>query len=252
MFQLKEVREVAFTNSNPRSEFHGEDHVRAIDIAMQIEGSNDLLDLIESGLRAHHYMNREADSGQQLLVDALRHLPDLRFPKLTRSHAYAKGEHWKGYRFVIDYGLDERAVDLSDCVLTGLRYELQEGGSVTIGFTVQFNGDELNDDRLYGRLAGLATLGEGHVQLLAPATLLPVRKGWRSGRADTANADGGGELFEEHPNGQEREEHPEGEFAQGSPEAALLESVQQQQPEPLAAPVKRGRGKRAAAGAPLQ
>lgn len=257
MFQLEEVREVTFTNSNPRSEFHGEDHVRAIDIAMTIAGENTLLDLIEPGLREHHYTNRDLKAGQQPLPDIVIPLPHLRFRNLPERYAYAKGEKWRGYRLVIDYGIGGPSnVDLTDCALAGVWYELQEGGSVTIGWTVQYNGDELQDDRLYGRLAGLATAAEGHVQLLAPATLLPVKKGWRSGRADTPQTDGGGKLFDaEHPdNGTEEEDgHPEGEgFADGSPEAALLDSVQQTEPDPFQAPAKGRRGRKAAAGATLQ
>ena len=224
-FELQTVREVTFTNSNPRSEFHGEEHVRAIDISMTISGENTLLDLIEPGLREHEYTNRDLKAGQKPLPDVAVPLPHRRFPHLPEKVQYAKGDKWRGYRFVIDYGLGAEAgsnVDLTDCVLASLWYELQEGGTVTVGFTVQYNGDELNDDRLYGRLAGLATLGEGHVQLLAPAALLPVKKGWRSGKADatTEPTDGGGKLFEQPEDGTDDDVVHE----PGSPEAALAAS----------------------------
>src|SRR4051812_22155842 len=142
MFELTETSAVTFTNSNPRSEFHGEDHERAIDIAMTITGENTLLDLIEPGLREHHYTNRDLKAGQESLPDVIVPLPHLRHPNLPRKLAYAKGEHWRGYRFVIDYGIGgDSNVDLTDCALAGLWYEVQEGGSVTIGFTVQYNGE---------------------------------------------------------------------------------------------------------------
>lgn len=70
-FELQQVTEVTFTNSNPRSEFHGEDHVRAIDISMTLTGDNTLLDLLEPGLREHEYTNRDLKAGQQPLPDVV-------------------------------------------------------------------------------------------------------------------------------------------------------------------------------------
>jgi hypothetical protein len=46
-FELTEVTQVSITNANPRREFHGEEKVRAIDIAFCLKGENTLLDLIE-------------------------------------------------------------------------------------------------------------------------------------------------------------------------------------------------------------
>lgn len=189
-FELQNVTAVKFTNSNPRSEFHGDEHVRAIDIAMVIEGENHLLDLIEKGLREREYCNRALQAGQEPLPDVVIPLPNLRFPKLPARTSYGtKKDRARGYRFIIDYGLGEEGgsnVDFTDCVVGGLWYEVFEGGSVKVGFTVQYNGDDLNDDALYGRLAGLATMAEGHVQLIAPPTLVLVKgKGWRSGKSDT-------------------------------------------------------------------
>jgi len=189
-FELQAVTQVKFTNSKPRSEFHGEEHVRAIDISMTISGENTLLDLIEKGLREHHYCNKALQAGQEPLPDVIIPLPNLRFPKLPARTTYgSKKDRARGYRFTLDYGLGAEAgsnVDLTDCVLANVWYELMEGGTSKIGFTVQYNGDELNDDALYGRLAGLATMGEGHVQLIAPPVLQLVKgKGWRSGKEDT-------------------------------------------------------------------
>lgn len=251
-FELQQVTEVAFTNSNPRSEFHGEDHVRAIDISMTITGDNTLLDLFEPGLREHEYTNRDLKAGQQPLPDVVIPLPHLRFPKLPERVAYAKGEKVRGYRFVIDYGLGEEAgsnVDLTDCAVGGQWYEKQQGGTVTLGFSVHYNGDELNDDRLYGRLAGVATLGKGHVQLLAPPTLIPVSKGWRSGKADTPPLkNGGGELFSEvqDEGTGEREEHPEGtpEEALAATETNPVATGEAEWPFPLSAHEEKPKGRR--------
>lgn len=191
-FQLEAVTEVAFTNANVRRELHGEEHVRAVDITMKMRGENTLLDLIEKGLREHHYCNRALQAGQESLPDVLVPMPDLRYPKLPRSHTYGKGEKFRGYRFVQDFGLGEEGgsnLDFSDCVLTGVRYELDVDdakGTVEIAWTIQYNGEELQDDALYGRCAGLATVGKGHVQIIAPPVLTLVKgKGYRSGKPDT-------------------------------------------------------------------
>lgn len=76
-------------------------------------------------------------------------------------------------------------MDFSDAVLTGLHYDLFEGGSVTIKGKVQYNGDELLDNDLFGELSGLAAEGEIYIKLLAPAELLQAKKGYRAGRPDT-------------------------------------------------------------------
>ena len=63
-FELIEPTKVTITNANPRRELHGEDKVRAIDIAFTLTGENTLLDLLEPGLREHHYCNKAATDDQ--------------------------------------------------------------------------------------------------------------------------------------------------------------------------------------------
>lgn len=255
-FQLPELTECTCTNANPRTEMHGEERVRALDLTFKLVGENTLLDRIAPGLREHHYRNKAADASQETLPDVVIPLPNLRFPQLP---ADIKWDQWKvrGYRWIWDWGRDAQHVDFTDAVLASLSYSMQEGGSVEVKFTVSYNGDELADNERYGELCGLAAMGKVHIQLLAPAELVPVKKGWRSGKAD-APTDGGAPLLEGKGPGDDDldeddtgEQHPEGGFAEGSPEAALLDSVQQE-PDPFATPAKRGRGKRAAAGATLQ
>lgn len=227
-FELQTVTEVTFTNANTRPEFHGEEHVRAVDITMRLKGENTLLDLIEKGLREHHFCNHSLQAGQEPLPEVVIPLPNLRHPKLPTKFAYAKGEKWRGYRFTQDYGLGEEGgsnLDFTDCVLTGISYEIFEGGSVEIGFTIQYNGDELADDGVYGRCAGLATEGTGHVQIIAPPTLTLVKgKGsYRSGKPDAPPAgdgDGGGDLLDGDGDGDGDGGHAGGED-EDTPERAL-------------------------------
>jgi hypothetical protein len=221
-FELPEVTAVAFTNANVRRELHGEEHVRAVDIAMSMKGENTLLDLIEPGLREHHFCNRAMTAGQETLPDVVIPLPNVRHAKLPTKFQYAKGEKWRGYRFVLDFGLGgDSNLDFSDCVLTGIWYELSEGGSVEIGWTIQYNGEELTDDGTYGRLAGLATVGQGHVQVIAPPVLQLVKnKGYRSGKPDTPQGgsdEGQEDLLGDGDEGDDTEED--------TPEAALSRAV---------------------------
>lgn len=227
MFQLETVTEVTFTNANLRAEFHGEEHVQAIDLSVSIEGGNELLDLIQPGLLVHHYTNRAATQGQDQLPEMIAALPNLRHPKLPTVYRYGKDEKPRGYRLEIDHGLGDRNLVLEDCVRGSLSYEIFEGGSVRVDTVLQYNGERLTDNAFLGRLASLPTQGQAHILLQAPAELVLVKgKGWRSGKADApAQTDGGGELFDGAEPGPghndqddigEGEEHPE-----GSPEAAL-------------------------------
>ncbi|WP_313237840.1 hypothetical protein [Delftia acidovorans] len=184
-FELAESTAVTITNANPRRELHGEEKVRAIDISFTLTGENTLLDLLEPGLREHHYCNKAATAGQEALPGVLIPLPNLRHPQLPLLYHYGKGQKWRGYRFIWDWGIEDAHVDFMDAVLTGLHYELSEGGSVTIKGTIQYNGDELQDNDVFGELSGLAAEGEIYIKLLAPAELLQAKKGYRAGKPDT-------------------------------------------------------------------
>lgn len=215
-FQLPDVTKITVTNANPRREFHGEDKVRAIDLACKLTGENTLLDLIKPGLREHHFCNTALTAGQETLPDVVIPLPNLRFPQLPLSYQFAKGEKWRGYRLVRDYGLDDESFDFTDVVLAGLHYEIAEGGSVTISWTIQYNGDELADNDLYGMLSGLASEGDIHVKLIAPAELVSAKKGYRAGKPDTpapAAAPGQQELGDGDDDGELDPDSPEGALA---------------------------------------
>lgn len=245
MFELLTVTKVTWTNVNPRPEFHGEEHVRAIDLSFCIEAGNEILDAIEPGLTIHHYTNRAATAGQEKLPEMIAALPNLRHPKLPTSYRYAKDEKPRGYRLEIDHGLGDRNIVLEDCVRGTLVYETVEGGTVRTNVTMQYNGDALKDDATHGRLCGLAGEGVGHIRLWAPAKITLVKgTGWRSGKPDTPPpTDGGAPLFKQTGDGSD-----DADVVPGSPEAALIAS---EKPDPFASdpPVKgsRRRGNGAAA-----
>lgn len=219
-FELTEPTTVAITNANPRRELHGEEKVRAIDLAFVLTGENNLLDLIEKGLREHHYCNKALKEGQEALPGVDVPLPNLRHPQLPLTYHYGKGQKWRGYRFIWDWGLNEEHVDFTDAVLSNLQYELSEGGSVTIKGTVSYNGEELENNDLFGELSGLAAEGEISIKLLAPAELVQAKKGYRAGKPDTPSSNA-------NPNQREleEEEEEEEERAEQTPEQAFTDAV---------------------------
>ena len=225
MFQLEEVTQVTITNANARRELHGQEKVRAIDIVFALKGENTLLDLIKPGLREHHYFNKAMTSGQETLPDVVIPLPNLRHPELPLAYTYRKGEKSRGYRFIWDRGLQDVHLDLTDVVLTNLHYEINEGGSVCVMGTIQYNGDELQGNDLYGELSGLASEGDIHIKLLAPAELMPVKKGYRAGRPDvTPTTQDSGGLLDDEEEDTPTEQEAGDVFAQQHGDAATAES----------------------------
>jgi len=185
MFQLDKPHQAICTNANPRREFHGKELVRAIDLTFQIQGENTLLDLIQQGLRAHHYCNHAIENRQEELPEiGPVPLPNLRFPKLPTENIRYGENKTRGYRWIWDWGTESDHVDFTDAVVQGITYTIQEGGSVHVKFTVTYNGDELTDNELYGELSALPTMGEVYIQLFAPPELIAVKKGYRAGKPD--------------------------------------------------------------------
>lgn len=225
-FQIETVTQVLCTNANARTEIHGDERVRALDLNFCLTGENTLLDLIQPGLREHHFFNNAMKAGQEVLPGMLIPLPNLRFPKLTQSYHYAKGERWRGYRFTWDWGTEGAHVDFRDAVLSNLHYELLEGGTCKVYFTVQYNGEELANNDVYGELAGMASMGEVYIQLLPPVELQPAKKGYRAGKPDTpprasgSDDEGQGELL-----GGEGGPDDDDNAAPQTPEGALAAAV---------------------------
>lgn len=223
-FELAEPTSVTITNANPRRELHGEEKVRAIDLSFTLKGENTLLDLIEPGLRQHHYCNKAAKDGQEEIPGIIIPLPNLRHPQLPQLYHYGKGQKWRGYRFIWDWGLDESHVDFTDAVLSGLQYELSEGGSVTIKGTISYNGEELENNDLFGELSGLAAEGEISITLLAPAELVQAKKGYRAGRPDTPPTTAGSDDQLELDSGSDEDASDDAEL---TPEQALADAMEQ-------------------------
>lgn len=184
-FELTQPTEVTITNVNGRVELHGEDRVQAVDIAFTLTGPNTLLDMLKPGLREHFYFNAAKKAGQKALL-ADEPLPNLRHAELpAEGIAFRKGEKWRGYRFQRDYGTQGAVLDFTDAVLSGIKFDCLEGGTVTIYGTIQYNGEELADRDVLGDVISLAVERNIHMVLLAPPELLKVGKGYRANRPDT-------------------------------------------------------------------
>lgn len=187
-FELSETTAVVVTNVNPRRELHGEESVRAIDISCVLTTDNTILDELQEGLRAHHFCNRAAEAQQAELPDVLQVLPNLRFPQLPALYPFNKGVKLRGFTLIRDFGVDEEHIRLDDVVLSSISYEIFEGGTVKLKFTIQYNGDELQDNEVFGELSSLASDGEIFIKLLKPAELKVAKKGYRAGKPDTQTA----------------------------------------------------------------
>lgn len=209
-FELSETTAVVVTNANPRRELHGEESVRAIDISCVLTTDNTILDELQEGLRAHHFCNRAAEAQQAELPDVLQVLPNLRFPQLPATYPFNKGVKLRGYTLIRDFGINEEHLRLEDVVLAAINYEIFEGGTVKLSFKIQYNGDELQDNEIFGELSSLASDGEIFIKLLKPAEMKVAKKGYRAGKPDTQATP------EKDPNQRELED------GQQSPEDAFV------------------------------
>lgn len=209
-FELPETTQVKLTHVNVRRELHGEEHVPAMDLSMRLEGSNDLLNLLDPAIRTALFWNAAAEKGQESIPEVLAILPKLNNQKFS----WAKGERHKGYRLVLDYGLgDERSnVDLDDCTVTNWRFETKEGGTVVLEWVVQYAGERLTSE-VRGKLTGL-TDEPIFVQIIAPP-VLQIVKG-KAKAAAAADDDGQGELGDDGDEGEADDDS-----APDSPEKAL-------------------------------
>ena len=230
-FELPETTAVRCTNANPRTEIHGKDEngdpkrVRAIDLTFTYNAENTILDTIAPGLREHFFHNKAADAAQESLDNVLVPLPNIRFPQLKTDDIKWDQDKARGFRWVWDWGREEQHVDFSDVAMGAISFTIIEGGSTEVKFSVSYNGDELEDNTLYGELCGMATMGDVHIQLFAPAELVPVKKGYRAGRPDTPVTDNGAPLLEGAANGPEFKGSGDTEDDVLTPEKALAQGA---------------------------
>lgn len=210
-FDLPETTAVACTSINVRREFHGDVTVHAFDLKFRWEGPGTILDRIKPGLRHEYFHDASAKKGQKALL-ADQPLPNLRRPEVNNEGvAWEKGSKSRGYRFQLDWGIEETAVDLTDAVMYGVTFDCFEGDRAAIEFGVQYNGDELSDANVKSMLLDMLLAKAVHIRLLAPPELLKVAKGYRAGHKDTPQTLGDG-----NPNQQQLSDGAQPEGSEGS------------------------------------
>lgn len=151
MFKLDAFE--ALLKVQSRTEKEGTDEVPAGTLHITLNGSNDLLDNLEKGLRAMYYKKptkSELDEMDMDLVEQseadLKELIKLRSVNLKDAIKHA----WQGagYRVVIGGGLtDATDINLIKCELKGFSYTLNEGGTVEMKFNINChpNRDDAGD-----------------------------------------------------------------------------------------------------------
>lgn len=131
MFELKQ-KDVKLTNLTTRTERHGEEDVPAISIKCQLETSNKVLDAFSPKLLPAFYECKEKAQVELIKNDMF---PDLKMPEIK---PIAWDREYAEYRVLLCKHLspDEAEHILPDCTLKGFKFELKDGGSVIVSFTI--------------------------------------------------------------------------------------------------------------------
>lgn len=130
-------------NLNIRAELHGEETRTAVDLKLEMRGSNDILSALEPGLKEAFYQPQPEGEGQGDLLAGSdpNYLPALRFPLIDQPIKW--GKEFAGYRFRMPYGIDETtAIVLDTCGVDGFRFDMQDGGTVVTVFRVVAHPDQ--------------------------------------------------------------------------------------------------------------
>ncbi|KRD71404.1 hypothetical protein [Lysobacter sp. Root96] len=137
-------REARITNINLRTERHGDDKVRAVDLSIETRAENTLLDSFSKGLKESFF--RKPGKGEQ------QDLPNISPQQLTQViHAFLGAQKlphtFEGYELEI-VGLLEKdePTTLVDVKLKKFEFAMLEGGFIELSFTASashITGDEL-------------------------------------------------------------------------------------------------------------
>lgn len=177
-FELTTVTQAKLLHVNHRKEFHGDEQILAVDLNFEWETGNDALDLLDPQLRQALYWNAAATEGQETLPEVLKVLPNLRVPLLNGGKfKYRGNDKFKGYDFVLDYGLGdaEANVEFEDCAVGKYEVEAKEGGTVVIRWQVSYAGDRITEGTLFKLIAHEQKTV--FITLKAPAVLVLVKGG---------------------------------------------------------------------------
>lgn len=189
-FELLDFTGVKLDNVNSRMQKHREDNVPALDLAMTLTATNQVLDLIHHALRATLFCAKGAQgkSPTQAEMDLpVDDLPNVRFPHMDYPVKY--DAMLVGYTLTVDYGRGgEQNLRLKTCDIKTFKISPIEGGSVEIKFTVQC-ADGI-DERIVGKLSMLQQ-SEISITLEGPEIVEPVAVKPRKKKTTAAEAQKG-------------------------------------------------------------
>ena len=164
-FELAETTQCTVSNVNVRSELHGEEHVPAVDVALKLTTSNDILSQFDGALKGMLYgkPDKATRAAQAELegVEPTSDMPKLRCILIEQPIKLAS--EFMGYRMTIQIGLGQLVVEA--CGVDKFRADCKEGGSVELSFRVQ---SSKVDEATIGKLAILIG-SEVDLTLEAPA-----------------------------------------------------------------------------------
>lgn len=131
MFELK-CKDVRLDNLTTRTEKHGDEDKPAASLKCSIDVSNQVLEQFAPGLLTALYEQKEKDQAELIKNDMF---PDLRFHHLK---PIAFELELEGYRFLVVNNLDHAHNDfiIADVTLKNFKFELKDGGSVHMSFTI--------------------------------------------------------------------------------------------------------------------
>lgn len=132
MFALKQA--VKIRNVNCRAELHGDEYKVAVDLAIEVKVSNDVLAEFHPDLKTCLFVNDEAPKQSELVLEDSARLTKLRLPLMGNIKWGWEGE---GYELFVEHGINrDSGVLMIDCKIDHFTFEPQEGGTVTTRFRV--------------------------------------------------------------------------------------------------------------------
>ncbi len=131
MFQLK-CKDVLLDNLTTRTEKHGDEDMPAASLKCSIDMANTILEEFAPGLLASLYERREKEQAELIKNDML---PDLKFHHMK---PIAFDLELENYRFLVVNNIEHSHNDyiVPDCTLKNFKFELKDGGTVNISFTI--------------------------------------------------------------------------------------------------------------------
>ena len=135
MFMLINETNVSLAHINVRTEKHGPADIDAVDLDLHMTGENrKMLGLLHPGLCDALYHCADDDAGQATIDGVQNSVPDLRFPKLPDSIGWSDEATGVDLTFIYGLGDDRSNIKLEDGKASVKRFEVEQGGSVTIVF----------------------------------------------------------------------------------------------------------------------